>query len=68
MEIKTPYPHKRNKLERDIDRYNHILELIRTILSCATVILQLIILYRLSNYPYIYSKDKQIIRGRIEAK
>jgi hypothetical protein len=49
MEIKTPYPHKRNKLERYIDRYNHILELIRTLLGCATVALQLIILYRLSN-------------------
>ena len=43
--IKKP----RNKLERYIDRYNHILELIRTLLGCATVILQLIILYRLSN-------------------
>ena len=43
--IKTP----RNKLERYIDRYNHILELIRTLLGCATVALQLIILYRLSN-------------------
>ena len=51
MEILTPYPNsnKRNKLERYIDRYNHILELIRTLLGCATVILQLIILYRLSN-------------------
>ncbi len=43
--IKKP----RNKLERYIDRYNHILELIRTLFGCATVILQLIILYRLSN-------------------
>ena len=43
--IKKP----RNKLERYIDRYNHILELVRTLLGCATVILQLIILYRLSN-------------------
>ena len=51
MEILTPYPssNKRIKLERYIDRYNHILELIRTLLGCATVILQLIILYRLSN-------------------
>ena len=40
---------KRNKLERYIDRYNHILELIRTLLGFATVTLQLIILYRLSN-------------------
>jgi hypothetical protein len=40
---------KRNKLERYIDRYNHILELVRTLLGCATVALQIIILYRLSN-------------------
>ena len=40
---------KRNKLERYIDRYNHILELVRTLLGVATVTLQLIILYRLSN-------------------
>ena len=49
MEILTPYPrsNKRIKLERYIDRYNHILELIRTLLAFATVTLQLIILYRL---------------------
>ena len=41
---KTP----RSKFERYIDRYNHSLELIRTILAFATVTLQLIILYRLS--------------------
>jgi hypothetical protein len=40
---------KRNKFERYIDRYNHILELIRTVLAFATVSLQLIILYRLWN-------------------
>ena len=40
---------KRNKLERYIDRYNHILELVRTIFAFATVTLQLIILYRLWN-------------------
>ena len=49
MEILTPYPKKRIKLERYIDRYNHILELVRTILAFATVSLQLIILYRLWN-------------------
>ena len=49
MEILTPYPSKRNKLERYIDRYNHILELIRTVLAFGTVTLQLIILYRLWN-------------------
>ena len=40
---KTP----RNKFERYIDRYNHILELIRTVLAFATVSLQIIILYRI---------------------
>ena len=51
IEVLTPYPssNRRIKLERYIDRYNHILELVRTLLGCATVILQLIILYRLSN-------------------
>ena len=49
MEILTPYPKKRNRAERFFNRYNHILELVRTLLGCATVILQLIILYRLSN-------------------
>ena len=44
-----PIKSKRNKFERYIDRYNHILELIRTILAFATVSLQLIILYRLFN-------------------
>ncbi len=48
LEVLTPYPSRRIKLERYIDRYNHILELIRTILAFATVSLQLIILYRLS--------------------
>ena len=49
MEILTPYPKKRNGLERKLNRYNHILELIRTLLGVATVTLQLIILYRLTN-------------------
>ena len=50
-EVLTPYPssNRRIKLERYIDRYNHILELVRTLLGVATVTLQLIILYRLSN-------------------
>ena len=42
-----PIKSKRNKFERYIDRYNHILELIRTILALATVTLQLIILSKL---------------------
>ena len=49
MEILSPYPKKRNKIERFLDRYNHILELVRTIFAFATVTLQLIILYRLWN-------------------
>ena len=46
-EVLTPYPKKRNVFERFLDRYNHILELIITLLAFATVTLQLIILYRL---------------------
>ena len=49
MEVSTPYPKKRNWFERFLDRYNHIMEFTRTILSIATVTLQLIILYRLFN-------------------
>ena len=48
MRIDTPYPKKRNWFERFLDRYNHIMELVRTLLAFATVTLQLIILYRLS--------------------
>ena len=47
IEVPISQPNKRIKLERYIDRYNHILELIRTLLGFATVALQLIILYRL---------------------
>ena len=47
LEILTPYPKKRNKIERFLDRYNHIMEFTRTILALLTVTLQLIILYRL---------------------
>ena len=48
MEVKTPYPKKRNKIERFLDRHNHFMEFMRTLLAIATVSLQLIILYRLS--------------------
>ena len=48
-EVLTPYPKKRNNIERFLDRYNHIMELVRTLLGIATVTLQLIILYRLWN-------------------
>ena len=49
MEVKTPYPKKRNKIESFLDRHNHFMEFMRTLLGIATVTLQLIILYRLSN-------------------
>ena len=48
-EVLTPYPKKRNNIERFLDRYNHIMELVRTLLGIVTVTLQLIILYRLWN-------------------
>ena len=35
---------KRNKVERFLDRYNHLMEFIRTIFALTTIILQLIIL------------------------
>jgi len=49
MEIETPYPQKRNKVERFFNRYNHIMEFVRTVLAITTVGLQLIILYRLTH-------------------
>ena len=39
--------HKRNKLEQKLDEYNHIMELVRTILPIAILILQVIILIKL---------------------
>ena len=47
FEVLTPYPKKRNGFERKLNRYNHIMEFVRTILSIITVTLQLIILYKL---------------------
>ena len=49
LEVLTPYPKKRNIFERRLNRYNHIMEFVRTILAITTVGLQLIILYRLFN-------------------
>ena len=49
IEILTPYPKKRNKIERFLDRYNHIMEFAWTFVQIMVFILQLIILYRLSN-------------------
>jgi len=47
MEIKT-LNKKIYKMERWLDKYNHLMEFMRTMLAIATVSLQLIILYRLS--------------------
>ena len=49
MEVLTPYPKKRNGFERFLDRYNHIMEFVRTMLAITTIMLQLIILYRLTS-------------------
>ena len=49
LEVLTPYPKKRNIFERRLNRYNHIMEFVRTILAFTTLTLQLIILYRLFN-------------------
>lgn len=39
---------KRNKLERKLDEYNHRMELIRTIIPIAVLVLQIFILVRLT--------------------
>ena len=49
LEVLTPYPKKRNWFERKLDRYNHIMEFTRTFIQLLVLVLQLIILYRLSN-------------------
>lgn len=41
------YMSKRNKLERKLDEYNHTMELIRTIVPIAVLVLQVIILVRI---------------------
>ena len=38
---------KIQKLERRLDRYNHIMELVRTIVPIAVLVIQLLILYKL---------------------
>ena len=35
------------RLERRLDRYNHIMELVRTIVPIAVLVIQLLILYKL---------------------
>ena len=39
---------KRNKLERKLDEYNHTMELVRTILPVAILVIQVIILVKLA--------------------
>ena len=38
---------KRNKLERKLDEYNHTMELVRTILPVAILVIQIIILVKI---------------------
>ena len=38
---------KRNKLERKLDEYNHTMELVRTIVPIAVLILQIVTLVKL---------------------
>jgi len=38
---------KRNKLEKKLDEYNHTMELVRTILPVAIIVLQIIILVKI---------------------
>ena len=40
--------YQRNWLERKLDEYNHTMELIRTIVPIAVLVLQLIILWKIS--------------------
>ena len=46
---KRKYYKKRNKLERWVDKYNHTLELVRTITGLTLLVLQLLVLYKLFN-------------------
>jgi hypothetical protein len=39
---------KIQRLERKLDRYNHIMELVRTIVPIAVLCIQLLILYKLT--------------------
>ena len=39
---------KRNKLERKLDEYNHTMELIRTILPVAILVIQVLLLVKLT--------------------
>lgn len=45
---------KRNKLERKLDEYNHTMELVRTIVPIAVLVLQVIILTK-----FVWRRVKQ---------
>ena len=47
LELNMAKKYKRNKLERKLDEYNHTMELIRTIVPIAVLILQAIILMKI---------------------
>ena len=51
---------KRNKVERWLDRYNHIMEFARTLLAITTVLLQLYIISKLTGGQY--DKTKRCIK------
>ena len=46
-ELDMAKKYKRNKLERKLDEYNHTMELIRTIVPIAVLVLQAIILIKI---------------------
>ena len=47
IQVFTPYPKRRNKLEKWLNRYNHIMELWRTITATLVLLLQIIILCKI---------------------
>lgn len=47
LELNMAKKYKRNKLERKLDEYNHTMELIRTIVPIAVLVLQAIILMKI---------------------
>ena len=47
LELNMAKKYKRNKLERKLDEYNHTMELIRTIVPIAVLILQAIRLMKI---------------------
>ena len=47
LELNMAKKYRRNKLERKLDEYNHTMELIRTIVPIAVLVLQAIILMKI---------------------